>query len=158
MTKTYEQRLRRKLYMVWWHMLDRCYNTEHERYRLYGGAGVQVSDEWKNFEGFLREIGEVIGYSEEGIMNSLLHLDKDVLNKGNKLYSKHTCAFVPKELNNQHKPNQMKEFIGISPEGMEFTSYNQSEFARAHDLAQEGISDCLRKKQLQHKGWKFKYK
>jgi hypothetical protein len=41
------------------HMLDRCYNTSHNKYHLYGGRGITVDTEWKaNFYSFLSDMGE----------------------------------------------------------------------------------------------------
>jgi hypothetical protein len=51
-----------------------------------------VCDEWKTHSGFKQWFDEnyIEGYS----------LDKDILVKGNKLYSPDTCCFVPVEINN----------------------------------------------------------
>ena len=58
----------------------------------------------------------------------------------------------------KYKPNQQKWVIGISPDGKEFEFFNQSEFARQHNLRQSSIGDCLSGKCKTHKKWKFKYK
>lgn len=42
------------------HMLSRCYNSNVERFPLYGGRGIKVCDEWRGnngFELFLEHIG-----------------------------------------------------------------------------------------------------
>lgn len=36
-----------KLYGVWCAMKQRCYNTNSTEYRLYGGRGISVCDEWR---------------------------------------------------------------------------------------------------------------
>ena len=43
---------------------------------------------------FIEDVSKMKGYGLEG-----WHLDKDILSKGNKLYSKDTCCFVPLEVN-----------------------------------------------------------
>ena len=43
---------------------------------------------------FIRDVSQMRGYGLSG-----WHLDKDILQKGNKLYSKETCCFVPAEVN-----------------------------------------------------------
>lgn len=41
-----------KLHYVWTDMLKRCENPKHHAYKWYGGKGVKVCDEWKEFVGF----------------------------------------------------------------------------------------------------------
>ena len=41
-----------KLYEVWLSMKQRCSNPKSQYYRLYGGKGVTVCKEWKNFVSF----------------------------------------------------------------------------------------------------------
>lgn len=35
-------------YNIWIRMKDRCYNTNAEKYKVYGGRGIIVCDEWRN--------------------------------------------------------------------------------------------------------------
>ena len=39
---------RTRLYRIWNHMKDRCYNPANKRYKNYGGRGILVCDEWLN--------------------------------------------------------------------------------------------------------------
>lgn len=41
-----------KLHYVWTDMLKRCENPSHHAYKWYGGKGVNVCDEWKEFIAF----------------------------------------------------------------------------------------------------------
>ena len=158
MIKSDKSRLRQKLYMIWWHIKDRCYNPNNERYHLYGAKGVVMCEEWKEFKSFLSDIREIDGYSEEDILNGKIHLDKDSIELGNKIYSKEKCVFISIEMNNKFKPNQMKPFKAISPKGEEYVAFNQSEFAREHDLRQSTIADCLKGRVKKHRGWSFSFK
>ena len=45
------------LYMVWSAMMQRCNNTHKIDYKLYGGKGIRVCVRWRNFDGFLEDIG-----------------------------------------------------------------------------------------------------
>lgn len=48
-----------RTYRKWSSMLQRCHNPNHERWKYYGGKGVQVCEEWRNnFEAFLAYMGE----------------------------------------------------------------------------------------------------
>src|SRR6266702_7729078 len=44
-------------YLSWIAMRQRCNNTQHHKYRLYGGRGIQVCDRWDSFENFLTDMG-----------------------------------------------------------------------------------------------------
>lgn len=42
----------------WSKMLERCYNPNHIHYKNYGGRGIIVCDEWKDFRNFYIDMGE----------------------------------------------------------------------------------------------------
>jgi hypothetical protein len=43
---------------IWRGIKDRCYNPNRPEYKLYGGRGVVMCDEWKNdFTAFYRDMG-----------------------------------------------------------------------------------------------------
>ena len=150
--------LRRKLYRIWYNMNDRCYNINHMRYKSYGLVGVTVCDEWKSFDSFLNSIVNVQGYDAKSIIDGIIHLDKDSIDIDNKVYSPNMCVFISKIENNKHKPNQMRLFVAISPDGVVYESYSQSEFANEHNLRQSSISDCLNGRLKTHRKWKFSLK
>ncbi|HET8689672.1 MAG TPA: hypothetical protein VFM18_23950, partial [Methanosarcina sp.] len=81
-----------KAYNVWHGILSRCYSPKNTNYKNYGGHGVTVCDEWLVFQNFARWYLEQ--YSEPN-----WHIDKDILVKGNKIYSPETCCIIPGELN-----------------------------------------------------------
>ena len=77
-------------YRAWKNMLKRCYSAkEQERNPTY--KGCSVSDDWLTFSNFKAWMEK---QQWEG-----LHLDKDLLFEGNKLYSPDTCVFVSQMLN-----------------------------------------------------------
>jgi len=43
---------RSRMYRVWGSMRERCNNPKQCRYSSYGGRGIKVSDEWKDFAKF----------------------------------------------------------------------------------------------------------
>lgn len=87
----------RRLRGVYYGMISRCYDEKHPSYRIYGGKGVKVCDEWKkNLQTFL-EWGIANGWQDG------YDLDKDVLGDGF-LYSPETCCFIPKSVNRHFQP------------------------------------------------------
>ena len=80
-----------KQYIRWHKMMQRCYGNENRpTYK-----DVFVCDEWHCFQNFAKWYDE--NYYE--IDGENIELDKDILFKGNKIYSLETCVFVPQCIN-----------------------------------------------------------
>ena len=80
------------IYYAWVRMFERCYSKKFHRINpTY--IGCTVSDEFKDYSKW-REWYDNYQYKYDG-----WHLDKDLLFKGNKIYSKDTCVFIPREIN-----------------------------------------------------------
>ena len=78
------------VYSKWYNMIRRCYDKKyHINKPSYEEAAV--CEEWKHLSNFKLWFDEnyIEGY----------HLDKDILVKGNKVYSPETCCFVPNDIN-----------------------------------------------------------
>ena len=159
MRKTHpDSKLRRNLSKRWYNMVARCTDEEHPRYPQYGGAGITICDKWKDKENFIEDAQTLPGFDKDAILEGRLHLDKDVLDPTNKVYSPDTCVFVSLDENNRTKPIQMTPFIAIAPDGSRHEGLNQSEFAEKHQLRQSTISDCLNGRVGKHRGWTFESK
>ncbi len=89
----YSQKEHRSAYRKWQGMLERCYSEKyHIKKPTY--IGCSVSEDWFNFQIFADWFyDETNGYKEG------YELDKDILKKGNKIYSPETCCFIPPEIN-----------------------------------------------------------
>ena len=46
-----------RIYCVWRGMRQRCNNTNNDAYAYYGGRGIQVCSQWKNFINFYEDMG-----------------------------------------------------------------------------------------------------
>jgi len=56
--KTHKHGLRRKsIYMRWWSMLRRCYDSKVQSYPHYGKRGIAVCASWHEFENFFADMG-----------------------------------------------------------------------------------------------------
>ncbi|QSF43491.1 AP2 domain-containing protein [Paenibacillus tianjinensis] len=81
-------------YYVWKGMFKRCYDEKYlQKYETY--RGCSVCEEWYDYQNFAKWYYE--NYYE--IDTIATELDKDILQKGNKIYSPDTCVFTPKEIN-----------------------------------------------------------
>ena len=81
------------LYSSWERMLCRCYNPEyHKRRPTY--KDVSCDESWLNFQNFAKWFSE-----NQYRVDEELHLDKDILVKGNKIYSSEACCLVPERIN-----------------------------------------------------------
>ena len=82
-----------KQYINWYNMIRRCYSESfHKKEPTY--ESCTVCEEWHNFQNFAKWFDE--NYYECG---ENLELDKDILNKSNKIYSPETCVLVPTRIN-----------------------------------------------------------
>ena len=145
-------------YSIWHDIIDRCYGPAKKKYAAY--RNVKVCDEWMVFENFLNDIKEIDGYDEDRIRNGELVLDKDIKQRysKNKIYSKDTCTWIEKHINNTIQDAQQREFIAISPDGKVYTDFNITKFAKEHNLDRRHISGVLHGRTKTTGGWKFSYK
>lgn len=139
-------------------MMARCYNKKATGYKYYGEQGVTVDNRWHEFENFYYDLDKIPGWDRYEFLQGNLALDKDYTIRGNKQYSKDTCCFVTKEINNKLKPNQQKRIIAMAPDG-EITEFmNQSDFSRDNKIQLSGIHSCLTGKWKHTNKWQFRFK
>lgn len=111
-------RKKKKSYMVWYAMVQRCYdNKTQENKPTY--VKCEVCQDWKCFEKF------EIWFNENfySINEEEMCLDKDILKKGNKIYSPEFCVFVPQRINKLFTKRHLHRGpypIGVDKEGNYF--------------------------------------
>ena len=99
-----------KEYVLWKHMLQRCYSDVYKKKKpTY--ESCEVSDNFKYYEYFYDWCQNQIGFGNKG-----WQLDKDLLIKGNKIYSENTCIFIPQEINSlliKSEASRGEHLIGV---------------------------------------------
>ncbi len=105
-------------YAVWYGMLQRCYSEKcQQKYPTY--KNCTVCEEWLYYPNFKKWYEE--NYYE--IDGQRMHLDKDILNKGNKVYSPENCVFVPQGVNKVFTKNDANR--GDYPVGVSWNKQNK---------------------------------
>lgn len=135
----------------WDNIQHRIYDTNCEQYHNYGGRGIKC--EWKYFIDFYDDMYESYSQHVEKYGKENTTIERINVN-GN--YCKENCTWATlKEQCSNRRTN--KWFKATSPDGIEFVSNNQTEFARLHNLNSKKINSCLNNFQKTHKKWKFEY-
>ena len=108
------------MYNSWHKMFVRCYDkrylTEKSTY-----TGCEVDERFHNFQDF--GVWYVENYYTVG--SEVMHLDKDIMVKGNKVYSPDTCVFVPSRINMliiNNKRSRGKYPVGVLKTGKRYTA------------------------------------
>ncbi|MEV9640420.1 AP2 domain-containing protein [Mammaliicoccus sciuri] len=85
-----------KIYQIFWGMLNRCYVKENRAYEYYGGKGIEVCEEWNNFDKFLNFYDWALanGY-EEGLQLDRIDVEKD--------YHPENCRWVTPTINSRNQ-------------------------------------------------------
>lgn len=95
-------------YSKWVSMLGRCYDEKYLK-KNPSYKGCTVCEEWKYFSNFKSWMEK---QAWEG-----KHLDKDLLAKGNRIYSPETCVFIDAKVNNfiaSDYSSRGSNFLGVS--------------------------------------------
>lgn len=88
-------------YNIWSGLFTRCYNKNHSTYKYYGAKGITVSDEWRSFDNFLRDMGE-----------RPLNFQIDRLDR-TKGYEPNNCRWISKEDNTKRQNNRLIDITGM---------------------------------------------
>lgn len=123
---------RTNAYINWQGILIRSYNVKNIlRHPTYSECAVDP--EWHNFQTFAKWYDENY-YEVEG---QKMCLDKDILLKGNKVYSSETCVFVPMNINLMFTKCNSKR--GVNPIGVYYDGYKYISSCRDNGTKQNNL-------------------
>lgn len=152
------------LYTRWQSMISRCYNPNDINYKTYGKRGCTVDKHWHKLSNYIEDISKKENYDKLLSNGKGWHVDKDVLIKGNKIYSNETTLIISAEDNSKERitrnnPTPRKEVIQLDMKGDLLNEY--SSISEAHEktgVAKSGISNCCNGVYSNAGGfiWKFK--
>jgi hypothetical protein len=95
----------KRLYKIWYGMLERCYKLKHQAFDDYGGRGITVCSDWRNDVTAFYQWAIKNGYSDN------LTLDRIDVN-GN--YDPSNCQWATwKQQNSNKRNNHLIEYQGI---------------------------------------------
>lgn len=116
-------------YAAWNSMMRRCLNTKNRNYKDYGGRGITVCEEWKDFTVFFRDMGK---------RPSPKHSLDRINNEGN--YEPSNCRWATTKQQARNKRNSRVLFV-------------QGESATVPDWAERtGLGRSTLKERLR-RGW-----
>jgi hypothetical protein len=137
-THTKHNSVKTRLYKIWANMLDRCRRPNSTFYKEYGGRGIKVCDEWRQFENF-RDWALENGY------NDTLTIDRIDVNRN---YAPDNCRWATLLVQSRNKRNNLKiTFCGETKtvsEWSEITKIPRQSIARRFKSGWN-IDDVLKK-------------
>ena len=120
-----------RLYLVWHGIKNRCENNNLDRYKDYGGRGITLCEEWKDYQNFAKWAYNN-GY-DDNIPKNSLSIDRIDNDKG---YSPDNCRFVDYRTQCNNKRNNRKYSIkGIT--------HTIQEWSRIYDIKDYIIRDRI---------------
>lgn len=120
-------------YNHWHKMIERCYNKQAEnKYINYNNC--TVSEEWLNYYNFCDWFEENYYILENDV--DRMNLDKDILIKGNKIYSPNTCVFVPARINKLFTKTDKNR--GLNPIGVTYNKRLKKYIAQCSIIMNDG--------------------
>ena len=94
---TWNGKINLKEYDIWVNMLRRCTEKLWTKRPTY--IGTTCSENFKSYSFFYEWCQTQFGFGNIDEKGKSWQLDKDILFKGNKVYSEDTCVFVPHKIN-----------------------------------------------------------
>ena len=123
-----------RLYHIFYDMRKRCTNSKREDYRLYGGRGIKICDEWKNDFLTFEKWALSHGYADD------LTLERNDVNKG---YSPENCRWIPFKEQCLNKTNTVYlTYNGVKKTLMEWAKETNTKAMNMYQRRAKGYTDA----------------
>lgn len=136
-----------RIYVTWHDILVRCYREEI-RHLHAAYEGCTMCEKWQNFQNFAKWYEK--NYYEIG--KGRMHLDKDIIKPGNKIYCPEYCIFVPQRINMIFMSKQNKDNL---PSGI--TRTNTDRYGSMYNTKSLGTYDTLEEALIPYNKEKMKH-
>lgn len=135
------------IYVVWNHMIQRCYNAKCKAFRNYGARGIGVCDEWCDSP------AEFIKWCEANGWDSKLEIDRV---DNNSDYSPENCRFVTHRENQNNKRSMSSTHCAAVSRGLKGHSVSKETREKLRRYKTDTRSSIeTRLKQTRARGGKF---
>lgn len=132
----------KKLYQCWRNMLNRCSNPNVGSYKTYGGKGIGVCDDWKQYVNFRNWAFQ--NDWEEGL--TIDRIDNDMG------YCPDNCQWITRE-DNIAKSKAKKYLVWEVGSDNKIEVVNLSEFCRNNDITRRNLLQVAEGKRKSANGW-----
>ena len=119
-----------KEYRMWNSMLQRCFSIE-EKKKKPNYINTDCCDEWLYYPNFKKWMLSQENYKTLLELDEEICLDKDIMIKGNNIYSPQTCCLVPKNINSLFTKHTRGR--GVCPIGVSYQKRIGKYIARCND-------------------------
>lgn len=121
-----------RLFHIWVDMRQRCTNTNHPQYYLWGGKGIKVCEEWQEFTNF-KEWAEENGY------NNNLSIDRI---DGSKGYYPQNCRWATaKEQSRNTSANRIITIDGVTKPLCDWIEISPITLSTFYKRKKKGMTD-----------------
>ena len=86
-----------KEYAIWYHILQRCFDKKWKEKRPWYND-IEFCNEWLYYPNFYEWLHSQPNF-DKWFNGKRWAIDKDILNKGNKIYSPENCCLIPQNVN-----------------------------------------------------------
>lgn len=137
----------KRFYKIWTDLKQRCTNPNCKKINLYGGRGIMYDYNWKNYDGFKKDMWDSYREHVGQYGEKQTTLDRIDVNDH---YTKENCrwaTYSEQRINQRNK----EEYIGFNLKTKEWYHFNNcSEFAKQNGFRRQAIVSVLGGKIKQH--------
>jgi len=138
-----------RLYDIWCHMKQRCYDENSKDYKYYGAKGIKIQSEFHDFARF-RDWATSSGYEDTLTVDRL---------KSDKWYSSHNCQWITQSENSKRMALKFKKAVHcLDLFGAILSTHDSvTECAKSLKIDKSNIFGVLSGRRTRYKQFKFKW-